>query len=43
METKAVLNYEAPQVELIEVEVENGFAVSDDDPSDFGFGGDLNG
>ena len=30
METKAVFNYEAPQVEIIEVEVEQGFASSMD-------------
>ena len=34
------LNYEAPQVELIEVEVENGFAASAN-PADFGWGGNL--
>ena len=31
--------YEAPQVEIIEVQVENGFAVSD--LSDYEDGGDL--
>ena len=29
MNNKEFLNYEAPQVEVIEVEVEKGFAVSD--------------
>ena len=33
--------YEAPQVEVIEVEVEKGFAVSGDNPRSFRFGGDL--
>ena len=28
MKTNEILNYEAPQVEIIEVEVEKGFAVS---------------
>lgn len=28
MKTNEILNYEAPQVEVIEVEVEKGFAVS---------------
>ena len=34
MKTNEFLNYEAPQVEVIEVEVEQGFAVSgiDDKP-----------
>ena len=30
--------YEAPQVEIIEVEVESGFCVSGDDPQDYGWG-----
>ena len=34
------LNYETPQVEIIEVEVEKGFAVSGD-PNDFPNGGDV--
>ena len=29
MNTQEFLNYEAPQVEIIEVEVEKGFAASD--------------
>jgi hypothetical protein len=32
MKTNEFLNYEAPQVEIVEVEVEQGFAVSDIDP-----------
>lgn len=28
MKTNEILNYEAPQVEIVEVEVEQGFAVS---------------
>lgn len=28
MKTNEILNYEAPQVEIIEVEVEKGFATS---------------
>lgn len=28
MKTNEILNYEAPQVEIIEVEVEQGFATS---------------
>ena len=35
--------YVAPQVEVIEVEVENGYAVSGNDPEDVTFGGDLSG
>ena len=31
MNTQEFLNYEAPQVEVIEVEVEKGFAASIDD------------
>ena len=34
------LTYEAPQVELMEVEVEKGFATSAN-PADFGWGGNL--
>ena len=29
MKTEMIMNYEVPQVEVIEVEVEKGFAVSD--------------
>ncbi len=29
METKMIMSYEAPQIEVIVVEVEKGFAVSD--------------
>ena len=32
MNTNEIMNYEAPQVEIVEVEVEQGFAVSDIDP-----------
>ena len=41
MKEKNVMNYEAPQVEVIEVEVEKGFAVSPgtDDPSGMPNGG----
>ena len=40
MNTQEFLNYEAPQVSVIEVEVEKGFAASAE-PADFGYGGDL--
>jgi len=33
--------YEPPKIEVIEVQVEQGFAASGD-PSDFGYGGGLN-
>ena len=40
MKTNDFLSYEAPQVEIVEVEVEQGFAVSgygsDSDDSEFG-------
>lgn len=36
MEEKAFLNYEAPQVEVVEVEVEQGFAGSGGDYNGFG-------
>lgn len=39
---KVMETYEAPQVEVIEVEVEQGFAVSGE-PSDYQWGGNLNG
>ena len=42
MTDNKILNYETPQVELMEVEVENGFAASAN-PADFGWGGDLSG
>ncbi len=42
MTDNKILNYETPQVELIEVEVEKGFATSAN-PADFGWGGDLSG
>ena len=42
MTDNKILNYETPQVELIEVEVEKGFAASAN-PADFGWGGDLSG
>ena len=42
MKTEEMLVYEAPQVEIIEVEVEKGFATSAEaELSDFGYGGDL--
>lgn len=40
MNVQEFLNYEAPQVSVIEVEVEKGFAASAE-PADFGYGGDL--
>ena len=44
MNVQEFLNYEAPQVEVIEVEVEKGFATSAETAlSDFGYGGDLGG
>ena len=42
MKTSEILNYEAPQVEIIEVEVEKGFAVSTGDAPDYPYGGSLN-
>lgn len=42
MTDNKILNYETPQVELMEVEVEKGFAASAN-PADFGWGGDLSG
>ena len=43
MKTNEFLSYEAPQVEIVEVEVEKGFATSGsaDDPNDFTYGGDV--
>ena len=41
MNTTEIMNYEAPQVEIVEVEVEKGFAVSGD-PNDFPYGGSVN-
>ena len=40
MKTEEMMVYEAPQVEIIEVEVEKGFAASAE-PADFGYGGNL--
>ena len=40
MTDNKILNYETPQVELMEVEVEKGFAASAN-PADFGWGGNL--
>ena len=37
MKTEMIMNYEPPQVEVIEVEVEKGFAVSD--PYNMPYGG----
>lgn len=42
MKEQIFMAYETPQVELIEVEVENGFAASAN-PADFGWGGNLSG
>ena len=42
MTDNKILNYETPLVELMEVEVEKGFATSAN-PADFGWGGDLSG
>lgn len=40
MEKTGFLNYEAPQVEVVEVEVEKGFTVSGGTTLDeFGYGG----
>ena len=39
---KVMETYEAPKVEVIEVEVEQGFAVSGE-PADYQWGGNLNG
>ena len=39
---KFMETYEAPKVEVIEVEVEQGFAVSGE-PTDYQWGGNLNG
>ena len=38
---KEMMVYEAPQVEVIEVEVEQGFATSAN-PNNFGYDGSLN-
>ena len=38
MKTEEMMVYEAPQVEVVEVEVEKGFAASGD-PKSFRFGG----
>ena len=43
MKEKDFISYEAPQVEVIEVEVEKGFAASEPALSDFGYGEDLSG
>ena len=44
MKEKDFISYEAPQVSVIEVEVEKGFAQSlSGDTLDFGYGGDLSG
>lgn len=40
-EQQAMVAYEAPKVEVIEVQVEQGFATSGE-PNDFGYGGGLN-
>ncbi len=44
MKENYLMSYEAPQVEVIEVEVEKGFAQSlSGDTDDFDYGGDLSG
>ncbi len=44
MKKEETLVYETPQVEVIEVEVEKGFAQSlSGDTDDFDYGGDLSG
>ena len=40
MEKVRVLNYESPQVEILEVEVEQGFATSGE-LSDYEYGGEF--
>ena len=42
MKTNEFLSYEAPQVEIIEVEVEQGFAVSGDPRFNNPFGDEQN-
>lgn len=43
MKTTEFLNYEAPQVEIVEVEVEKGFALSGSaDLNDYSYGGTVN-
>ena len=42
MKTNDFLNYEAPQVEVIEVEVEKGFATSTAPIDDMPYGGGWN-
>lgn len=42
MNKNEVLNYEAPQVEVIEVEVEKGFATSTAPIDDMPYGGGWN-
>ena len=39
MKTNEILNYEAPQVEIVEVEVEKGFATSTAPIDDMPYGG----
>ena len=41
-EQQTMVAYEAPKVEVIEVEVEKGFATSGE-PTDYQWGGNLNG
>ena len=36
MKTNEIKNYEAPQVEIVEVEVEQGFAVSNPESMPYG-------
>ena len=45
MKEKEFMNYEAPQVEVIEVEVEKGFTMSSmsSGTPDYGYGGNLSG
>ena len=42
MKTNEFMDYEAPQVEIVEVEVEKGFAVSGTDVPDYERGNDWN-
>ncbi len=40
---KKLKHYESPEMEIIEVHMEHGFAASGNTTPDFGFGGDLSG
>ena len=43
MKTEETMVYEAPQVEVLEVEVEKGFAASGGNPRSYTLGGSLTG